>query len=158
MSTTPEDHSNLVLEHLTDIITRLGLTNITVEVRYDPENDIYLGLLQSENPALLIGFHGEALSSIQLILGQHIHAALGQWLNISLNVNDYRERRETILKNLAENAVSKVLATGNPYSLPPMPANERRIVHLYLSEHPQITTASQGVGRSRCIVISPKAS
>lgn len=157
MSDASIDHSQQIQDLTTDLITRLGITNVSIEVRHEPENDIYLILLQSENPALLIGFHGETLSSLQLLLGQHLHSQLGSWVNLSLNVNDYRERRETILKNLAENAVAKVLATGLPHSLPPMPANERRIIHVYLSEHPQIVTASEGTGHSRGIVISPKS-
>lgn len=152
------DYTNQVLETATDLITRLGVADVSIEAKYDPESDVYLLLLQSENPALLIGFHGETLSSLQLVLGQHLHTQLNQWINLSLNVNDYRERRETILKNLAENAVSKVIATGQPHALPPMPANERRIVHVYLSEHPQVVTSSEGVGRTRGIVISLKSS
>lgn len=152
------DYTNQVLETATDLITRLGVTDVSIEAKYDPESDVYLLLLQSENPALLIGFHGETLGSLQLVLGQHLHTQLNQWINLSLNVNDYRERRETILKNLAENAVSKVIATGQPHALPPMPANERRIVHVYLSEHPQVVTSSEGVGRTRGIVISLKSS
>ncbi|MBI2008702.1 KH domain-containing protein [Candidatus Amesbacteria bacterium] len=149
------DLSTQILKITTDFLSRTGFgSEIEVEVKL--EEDVYHIMLQTPSPALLIGYHGETLSALQLILGQHLHAATGQWLNLSLNVNDYRERRETALKSLADSAVSQVTASGQPHVLPPLPASERRVVHLYLTDHPQVTTTSQGIGRSRSVIISPK--
>lgn len=154
---TMADHSDIVTDTITDFISRLGLQeDVTVATQYDKESDLYQVLLQTQNPALLIGYHGENLSSLQLIIGQHLHVKLNEWVNLSLNVNDYRERRESSLHALADSAVSRVVATGQPHSLPPLPAGERRLIHMYLADHPQVTTSSQGVGRARSIVVSPK--
>jgi spoIIIJ-associated protein len=151
------DHSATVIGLTQKLLDQLGLSaGVEVSVNYDSKNQLYQVLLQSSRPALLIGFHGETLSAIQLFLGQHLHAQIGEWVNLSVNVNDYRERRESSLTALADTAVSQVLATGQPHSLPPMPANERRVVHMYLSDNPQVTTSSEGTGRSRCIIISPQ--
>jgi spoIIIJ-associated protein len=151
------DHSQVVTDTISDFISRLGLNDeVTVSTQYDEESNLYQVLLQTQNPALLIGYHGENLSSLQLIVGQHLHAKLNEWINLSLNVNDYRERRETSLHSLADSAVARVIATGQPHSLPPLPAGERRLIHMYLADHPQVTTSSQGVGRARSIVVSPK--
>jgi spoIIIJ-associated protein len=153
----PNDLTNTVLSTTQELLSQLGFAEeVIVEARYDLESDLYQVLLQTQNPALIIGYHGETLSALQLILGQHLHAATDTWLNLSVNVNDYRERRETTLTALADTAVSRVLATGQPHSLPPMPANERRIVHMHLADHPQVTTTSEGVGRTRCVIISPR--
>jgi spoIIIJ-associated protein len=139
------------------LIDHLGFSDtVTLQAKYDQGNDLYQVLFQTENPSLLIGYHGENLSSMQLVLAQHLHAQTDTWLNLSLNVNDYRERRQFTLHSLADTAVSRVLATGQPHSLPPMPASERRIVHLYLADHPRVATSSQGVGKNRSVVISPK--
>jgi spoIIIJ-associated protein len=139
------------------LIDQLGFADrVTLSVQPSESSEIYQLNLETKEPAIVIGYHGETLSAIQLLLGLHLHANTGQWLNLSVNVNDYRQRRESSLHSLADSVVAKVLATHTPQTLPPMPASERRLVHLYLSQHPKVTTASEGVGRSRSIIISPK--
>jgi len=140
-----------------DFLTHLGFSSsVGVNCSYNELEDSYQVLLESDTPALLIGYHGDTLAALQLLISLHLHSQTEQWLNLSLNVNDYRQRRETSLHSLADSAVDQVLATGLPHMLPPLPANERRIVHLHLSNHPKVSTSSQGVGRSRSVVISPK--
>ena len=118
------DLSTQILDYTTNFLSQTGFgSEVEVEVKF--EDDVYHITLQTPSPALLIGYHGETLSALQLVLGQHLHAATGQWLNLSVNVNDYRERRETALKSLADSAVSQVIASGQPHSLPPLPASER---------------------------------
>lgn len=152
-----EDPSIVIQKTTEELLNQLGiLEGNTVQCRYLSESEMYQVLIQSTRPALLIGYHGETLSSLQLMLGQHLRSQLDGWVNLSLNVNDYRERRESSLTALADSVVSQVLATGQPHSLPPLPANERRIIHLYLSENPQVATTSEGQGRSRCVIVSPK--
>lgn len=150
-------HQDLVLSTVQEFAEKLGFP-VTIEffVNYDKEADLYQVLIQTENPGPVIGFHGETLSALQLLISQHLHAKTGEWLNLSLNVNDYRERREVALKSLADFVVEQVLATSTPHPLPPMPAAERRLVHLYLSEHPDVSTTSEGVGKNRYVIISPK--
>ncbi len=152
------DHTSNVLAQAQELLAHLGFSiDVTATVNYDKETDTYQILLQTENPSLLIGYHGENLGAMQLILNQHLHAKYSQWFNLSVNVNDYRERRQFTLHSLADTAVSRVIATGQPHSLPPMPASERRIVHLYLANHPRVDTSSQGTGRSRSVIVSAKA-
>ena len=151
------DKSKVVLDVTSDFLAQMGFGDkIIPKISFDEESDRYLILLETDNPALLIGYHGNTLSGLQLFLGQHLHQALGEWVNLTVDVNDYRQRREQSLKTLADSTVEKVLETNQAYILPPMPANERRVVHLYLAEHPQVTTASSGEGRQRSIIISPK--
>lgn len=149
------DFSQKILDYTANFLSQTGFGS-EVEVGVKLEEDIYHITLQTPSPALLIGYHGETLSALQLVLGQHLHAATGRWLNLSLNVNDYRERRATALKTLADSAINQVIASGQPHPLPPLPASERRVIHLYLTDHPQVITSSQGVGRSRSVIISPK--
>jgi spoIIIJ-associated protein len=152
------DYLKQVTTGAQDLINQLGFSDsVTLQVKYNTEGDTYQVLFQTENPSLLIGYHGENLSSMQLILAQHLHTQTSVWLNLSLNVNDYRERRQFTLHSLADTAVSRVIATGQPHSLPPMPASERRIIHLYLADHPRVLTSSQGAGKTRSVIVSPKS-
>ncbi|OGC93120.1 hypothetical protein A3D85_00355 [Candidatus Amesbacteria bacterium RIFCSPHIGHO2_02_FULL_47_9] len=152
------DHTQTLSDLTQDLLTHTGFgSEVEIQARYDPNENIYQVSLQTPSPAVLIGYHGETLSALQFILGQHVHTKTGEWLNLSVNINDYKERREQSLKALADSVVNQTLTTGIPHALPPLPASERRIVHLYLADHPQVTTSSQGIGRSRSVVISPKA-
>lgn len=152
------DKTNQINTYCLEFLQSLGFdSSVTVEVQHDTSTDTFQILFHTEDPSVLIGYHGENLSAMQLILSQHLHAVFNEWLNLSLNVNDYRERRQFTLHSLADTAVSRVLATGQPHSLPPMPSSERRIVHLYLANHPRVSSSSQGVGKTRSVVISPKS-
>ncbi len=150
-------HLDQVLEIVKEFAGQLGFPgDLTITGQYDKEADLYQILIETQTPGPIIGFHGETLSSLQLLVGQHLHAKIGEWLNLSINVNDYRQRRETSLKSLADSAVNQVLSTNTPHQLPPMPSSERRIIHLYLSENPNVATESVGLGKNRYLVISPK--
>lgn len=144
-------------EAITQICDRLlGYLNVQVQaqIEFDSESEIYKVNLVCDNPGVLIGHHGETLAAVQLVLSQHLKAQTGEWVNVTVNVNDYRERREEALHQMADSTVEQVIATGQAHSLPPLPANERRIVHMYLTKHSKVKTESAGEGRSRSVVIS----
>jgi spoIIIJ-associated protein len=81
-----------------------------------------------------------------------------QWKNIVVDVEQYRQRRAEHLVQLALRSADQVARTGRPLSLEPMPANERRIIHLALRDHPQVYTESSGEGERRKIQLLPKRS
>jgi spoIIIJ-associated protein len=152
------DHTSAISKYTGQFLEALGFADqVTVSLNFDKPNNLYQILFQTPEPSLLIGYHGDNLFAMQSLLGLHLHAKLDEWINLSLNVNDYRERREFTLHSLADTAVSRVIATGHPHSLPPMSAAERRIIHLYLSNHPRVSTSSQGVGKNRSVIVSPKS-
>jgi spoIIIJ-associated protein len=109
--------------------------------------------IEGDELGMLIGRRGETLSSIQflvnLIAGKEIH----RWTRMTVDVSGYRERREELLKGLALRMAERVQATRQPVALEAMPANERRIVHLALADHPFATTQSIGEGDDRKVVI-----
>lgn len=151
------DYSAQVTAAVTEMLTQTGFKDtVDITVSFDEAEALYNISLQTETPAPLIGYHGDTLSALQSMLGQHLHAQIGEWLNLTINVNDYRERREASLKAMTEAAVEKVVTTGQAYSLPPLPASERRLIHMFLAEHGQVMTESVGEGRGRSVVISPK--
>lgn len=152
-----QDHSEAILKAAQDLLGFLNLgPQTTVEVSFDTESNTYSVSIQTPTPALIIGYHGETLAAVQNLLSQHVFSKESVWPTLSVNVNDYRERRKEAVTALADSAVSRVVATGEAHSLPPMPAGERRLVHMHLQDHPQVTTASEGIGRTRSIIISPK--
>ncbi|MEK9200923.1 MAG: R3H domain-containing nucleic acid-binding protein [Patescibacteria group bacterium] len=152
-----EDQTQDILKISQDLLSFLSVADdTTVEVSFNSEENTYSIAIQTQNPSLLIGYHGENLAAMQNIISQHVFAKQSSWPTLTINVNDYREKRLTAVTALADSAVSRVIATGQAHSLPPMPANERRLVHMHLQDHPQVTTASEGIGRSRGIIISPK--
>lgn len=104
----------------------------------------------------LIGRRGENLSSIQFLLNLMLSRKLKRQTRVQVDVDSYRVRREESLRNLAERMAERVKLSGQPMALEAMPAKERRIVHLTLSEHPDVTTESTGEGDHRKVVIYPR--
>lgn len=152
------DHTQLVADYASSFLATTGFSSeVGVEVEYSEADNLYTISLSSPNPALLIGYHGDTLAALQTILAQHLFAQTSEWLNLTVNVNDYRQRREAALQAMTDAAVEKVVTSGQPFTLAPLPANERRIIHLHLSEHAQVKTESVGEGRQRSVMISPKA-
>lgn len=74
---------------------------------------------------------------------------------IFFDINNYRQERENLIAELARAAAKKVLATKEKISLPAMNSYERRLVHVELSIHPEVTTESAGTGKERCVIIKP---
>lgn len=112
--------------------------------------------VQGEDLGILIGRRGETLAALQytvnLIVGRRCD---GQSV-FSVDVEGYRRRREETLRRLALRMAERVKETGRPVTLEPMPANERRIVHLALAQDPKVVTASLGEGENRKVSISLK--
>jgi len=121
------------------------------------DDDIFVIQIQTGQPGILIGYHGQTLSAIQLLLGMMLFKKLNEWVRVLVNVGDYREKRKEMLENMAKAAAAKVKTSGQAHRLPPMPSIERRIVHLSLADDQQLETASEGEGRDRHIVIKPKS-
>ncbi len=104
---------------------------------------------------MLIGRRGETLSALQyiarLIVGKEMHRPVA----IVIDVEGYRARREETLRRLARRMADQALERGQTLTLEPMPANERRIIHLELKDNPRVTTLSVGEGARRKVTIIP---
>lgn len=131
---------------------------VEAKVAVEKTEETYKVGIQTEQSGALIGYHGEALVSLQLVLNLLVHKALGVWPKIVVNVGDYREKREDYLKGMAQNIVERVKATGRPSVLTDLSSFERRIVHMALAEDPEIDSTSEGEGKDRHLVIKLKNS
>lgn len=105
---------------------------------------------------VLIGRRGETLDNIQYLLRLMVNQRLRQWKNIVVDVEQYKARRVTQLTQLAMRMAEQVTTSGRAISLEPMPANERRVVHLALRDHPTVYTESTGDGERRKVNIVAK--
>ncbi len=115
----------------------------------------YLNVL-GDDLGILIGRRGETLSALQFITNLILGKRIRRWAKVQIDVEGYRVRREQTLRGLAMRLAARVQETGVPIALEAMPANERRVVHLTLNNHPAVSTASHGEGDQRRVVISPK--
>jgi len=116
----------------------------------------YLDIVGAEDVGILIGRRGETLGSLQFLTNLIASRKVGKWSKVLVDVEGYRVRRESALRNLALRIAQRVQQTRQPMALEAMPPNERRIVHLTLQNHPAVTTASTGDGDQRHVVIQPK--
>lgn len=126
-----------------------------VEVSEDKENEAISVQIESEEPGVIIGRHGETIQALQLLLGMIVSQEVGEWTRVLVNVGNWRETREETLKRMAAGAAQKAHFSGEEVALPPLSAPERRIIHLYLSENPDVTTESQGEGALRQVIVKP---
>lgn len=105
---------------------------------------------------ILIGRRGETLTALQYVTRLMVNHKLGRWVNVIVDVEEYKNRRERTLQQLAVRTAERVAATGRTLALEPMPARERRIIHLTLRDHPEVTTLSVGEGEYRKVTVVPK--
>ena len=112
--------------------------------------------VNGEDLGILIGRRGSTLAALQYMVNHMVSRSLKSKALVSVDVERYKRRREDALIGLAQRLAEKVKASGRTITLEPMPANERRIVHLALASDPQVVTASLGEGETRKVAISLK--
>jgi spoIIIJ-associated protein len=103
-----------------------------------------------------LAHNGEALQAMQTIVQTMWSHKTKSNVRINLDVNGYKARRQEKLMNMATRMAERVVESGRPITLEPMPAFDRRIVHMVLRDHPQVYTQSMGEGASRKVQIKLK--
>ena len=149
---TPLDRD--VVQMVTEILdTLLGLLDVTgkVEVLSD---EIPLDLnITGDDLGILIGRRGQTLACLEYITKLIVVGRLKAWLPLTVDVAGYKKRRRDSLQRLALYLAEQVKSRRRAITMEPMPADERRIVHLTLADNPDVTTQSIGEGESRKVVI-----
>jgi len=105
---------------------------------------------------ILIGRRGDTLRDLQFMARLILSRKLGVWPNLILDVEGYKTRRAQVLRSLTSRMADRVRETGVPVVLEPMPAHERRIVHLTLRDDPDVYTESTGEDEARKVQILPR--
>jgi spoIIIJ-associated protein len=137
---------------LTEMLRLMGV-EATVEIAMGTETSKLN--VKGSDLGVLIGRRGEKLASLQHLVNLIVAKREGQWHRISVDVENYRGRREEQLRDVADRAAKRVIQSGKIIQLEPMPAVERRIVHMALVENPKVRTQSVGVEPNRRIVVLP---
>jgi spoIIIJ-associated protein len=159
----PPELEDVATEVLATLIDKMGLI-AAVEVA-DPggELDPYTNettpmVLNAvgDDLGMLIGRRGETLRDMQFITRLIISRQLGVWPNVIVDVEGYKAKRSTSLQTLARRMADEVRQTHRPAVLEPMPAYERRIVHLTLRDDPDVYTESTGEDEHRKVQILPR--
>ena len=139
--------------YVKDIAEGMGLKNIQLETK---RTDNYIKItIHSENSSILIGKGGRTLSSIQTLLRAALTNQTDMFINVILDVENYKIKQEHNIERLAKKLAKEVIKTKEPITMDSMNSYERRLVHSALSNFKGITTESEGEEPNRKVVIKP---
>ncbi len=136
--------------------TLLRQMDMDARVRVRSTSDPIILDVETDNGGLLIGRRGETLSALQYLVNVLIGRRTRGWTKVVIDVEGWRSRREETLRSLALRQADRVRREQRPIALDPMPANERRIVHMALQDMADIATHSEGEEPGRRLVITLK--
>ncbi|MBM7609502.1 spoIIIJ-associated protein [Lysinibacillus composti] len=148
-----EDPIEVAKAYLTNIAEGMGIGDLKIQAETQGKNTLFK--LESEKAAMLIGKRGATLNALQQLTQLVINKSAKTFMLVKLDVENYRERREIALEQLAERLADKAVRTGKKVSLEPMPSYERKVIHHTLSNRIDIETYSEGTEPNRHLVIEP---
>ncbi len=162
----PNELANLGRDVVTNILRRMRI-QARPQIEFLPPEPDENGEEDAQSPVVtinligndlgvLIGRRGEALTDLQYIFNLIMNKKTRTWGKVMIDVEGYRTRRKANLVSLAHRMAEQVMATRQPMILEPMPAHERRLVHIALLDHPYIRSESFGEGEERKVTIFPK--
>lgn len=140
-----QDYQKIAKKFTTDLIKKIG---VKAEIDVSESSDNVTVQVKGDNLGALIGYHGQTLESLQLILSLMVNREQKQdeWKRLILDIGDYRAERENSLKEIVNRAVEDLEVNRKKETLlPPMNPSERRLTHLIVSEnYPGLETISEG--------------
>jgi spoIIIJ-associated protein len=153
----PPDVVKVATDVLESLISKMGVSvkaNLKEADRDEVGGPVFE--LEGEDAGLLIGRRGETLRAMQFLVKLAVSRRLETRVNLMLDIEGYQERRYKALTNMAQRVAQRVATSGRSIALEPMPANERRVIHMALADHPSVTTESTGFGEGRQVVVRLK--
>ena len=136
--------------------TLFGAMNVdaypTIRSEGDGENWPVIDVA-GEDSGLLIGKRGETLRALQFVVNMVLSRQVQGDSHLIIDVERYRERRAKTVEALATRVAERVVSTGSSVTMEPMSPAERRVVHMTLAEHPEVTTESDGIGENRRVTV-----
>jgi spoIIIJ-associated protein len=148
----PEELLEKVRALVTSVIDAMGFES-RIDV-YDAGSFIAVDVAP-DNTALFIGQKGETIDALQYLINSAVYRKQPFVKRIILDAEGYRQRRVEAIQGIAHRTARRAIRERRTVELPPMNPSERRIVHLFLQDNPQVTTASEGSGENRRVRISP---
>jgi spoIIIJ-associated protein len=150
---TEEDVVSRVTEVLDTLLGLMGAQG-KVEVLSD---ELPLALnIEGDDLGILIGRRGQTLVALEYVTKLIVVQRLKAWVPLTIDVGGYKKHRRDSLQKLALYLAEQVKSRRRAMPMEPMPADERRIIHLALADHPDVTTQSIGEGENRKVVILPR--
>jgi spoIIIJ-associated protein len=152
-TSTEED----VVGRVTEILgTLLGLMGVQGKVEVlSAELPLDLNV-NGDDLGILIGRRGQTLVALEYVTKLIVVQRLKAWVPLTIDVGGYKKHRRDSLQKLALYLAEQVKSRHRAMPMEPMPADERRIIHLALADHPDVTTQSMGEGENRKVVILPR--
>ena len=138
--------------YIKEVLTAMGVENFSVNATKEGEN---LNIaLEGEDLGFVIGRRGETIDAIQYLTGLVVNRIEGDYLRVTIDSGNFREKREKTLEGLARRLAKTVVKTGRSITLEPMNPYERRIIHSTVSTVEGATSSSIGEEPNRKVVIS----
>lgn len=114
-------------------------------------------VLETKDSGIVIGYHGEILEALQLVLSLLVAKKLGRFVRVTVEVGDYRKNRSEYLQRLAMQVKEKALSEQAEQMIHSLKSWERRIIHLLLQDDKEVASESVGEGKERVLVVKPRA-
>lgn len=149
-----EAAKNNVIKFLEEFISKLPTNDLKYEIRNE-DSDLFIDVT-GKDTGYLIGYRGNVLNSLQVILNNVANRGIDVRVRILLNIGGYKEKREKDLKDLAEKIAGTVIKKKKSITLEPMTSYERKIIHSKLQGNTKVETHSIGEEPNRRIVVSLK--
>jgi spoIIIJ-associated protein len=149
-----DDEKKLIEKTVDEFFKEVGVEG-TTEITFSDEGVSIL--LETDDTGIVIGYHGEVLESLQLLLSLVIAKKLDRFQRVSIEVGDYKKNREAYLQNLALKAKDRALSEHSEQVISQLRSWERRVVHLFLQDDEDVETESVGEGKDRVLVIRPRS-
>lgn len=155
--TEEDDEVRITREVIEELLERMDVEAVVTTQYIDKNGSRTVHAEISGNDlSYLIGPRAETLNALQYITRLILGKELSRAVSLQVDVEGYRERRYQALETLANRMAEQVVSTGKRQYLEPMPANERRMIHLALRNHPDVVTQSVGEGDRRKVSIRPR--
>lgn len=151
--TLREDVSSTPEAVLHEILSHMGLE---AQIESQIVNGSVHLTVNSDNPGILIGKHGQTLNAVEYLLNCILNRSSLVKKKVFVDAEGYRERREQMLTDLAYRAATKVKQTHQEIVLDPMPPRDRRIIHVTLQSDEHIRTYSRGEGMMRRVAVTTR--
>ena len=127
-------------------------------VSVEPIEDVIKLEVTGDDLSFLIGYRGRTLDSLQHFLGNALFTEFQNWTPVHVDINDYRKQREEKIEEIVKNIIDRVRFLKEAVEMEPMSSAERFFIHTYVSDYPDITSASIGERADRRVVLSPTGS
>lgn len=147
--------ADTAIEAIQDILKYFNVGEVTIEEYEGDEGELILDIT-GDDLAVLIGRHGRTLDSLQFLISSITSRIVGHRYPIVVDVEGYKARQRQKIEDIALNAADKAVDQDRSIKLRPMTPYERRIVHIALRGDDRVETVSEGEGRARRVVVSPR--